>query len=129
MNFVVVVVAGPPGGSWVLQDRSIYVSFADFFGVFGLCRIDQFMVVVLMFFFWGGGGEGVWYIVENFSSLSLPFVFKKCRWLRFCVLCRIYNNNLVAQDHHASVAENNGLWDVVDVACSHQLGGDHGEGG
>lgn len=129
MNFVVVVVAGPPGGSWVLQDRSIYVSFADFFGVFGLCRIDQFMVVVLMFFFWGGGGEGVWYIVENFSSLSLPFVFKKCRWLRFCVLCRIYNNNLVAQDHHASVAENNGLWDVVDVACPHQLGGDHGEGG
>jgi hypothetical protein len=128
LNFVVVVVAGPPGVSWVLQDRSIYGSFADFFGVFGLCRIDQFMVVVLMFFFLGGG-EGVWYIVENFSSLSLLFVFKKCRWLRFCVLCRIYNNNLVAQDHHASVAENNGLWDVVDVACSHQLGGDHGEGG
>jgi hypothetical protein len=91
------------------------------------------MVVVLMLFFLGAGAaEGVWYIVENFSSLSLLFVFfvfKKCRWLRFCVLCRIYNNNLVAQDHHASVAENNGLWDVVDVACSHQLGGDHGEGG
>jgi hypothetical protein len=49
--------------------------------------------------------------------------------LLFCVLRRIYNNNVVAQDHHASFAENNGLWDVVDVACSHQLGGDHGEGG
>ncbi len=77
------------------------------------------------------GFDGVWYIVENFSSLSLLFVFVFCKSVVgcCCVLCRIYNNNLVAQDHHASIAENDGLWDVVDVACSHQLGGDHGEGG
>jgi hypothetical protein len=55
----------------------LLIFFGLYFGGFGLCRIDQFMVVVLMLFWGGGAGgiEGVWYIVENFSSLSLLFVF------------------------------------------------------
>jgi hypothetical protein len=36
----------------------LLIFFGLLFGVFGLCRIDQFMVVVLMLFFWGAGLRG-----------------------------------------------------------------------